>query len=79
MPSRNPTLIISFSTRGYRWSIGSEDRHLVSWIHLLRLARRSLSSFAAFASTFLLWEESGYPSAVDEVASSSECGEQKQV
>ena len=79
MPGRNPTLIVSFSTRGYRGSIGSKNRHLVGGIHLLRLARRFLGSFAAFASTFLLREESGNPSAVDEVASASESGEQKQV
>lgn len=65
---RDPALIVSFSTRSHRRSIGSDDRYLVRWIHLLRLAGRLLGSLGALATATLLWEESGDPSAIDEVA-----------
>lgn len=71
---RNPALVVRRSFGGYSWSIGSHDRNLIGWIDWLRLARRSLGAFTAFASTTLLGEEGGDPGAVDEIACASEEG-----
>lgn len=68
---RNPTFIISFRARGNCRSIGSHDGDLISGVDFLRLARRLLSTLAAFSSATLLWEEGADPSAINEVACAS--------
>ena len=79
MSCGDPALIVSFSTRSHRRSIGSDYRYLICWIHLLRLAGRFLGSLGAFTATTLLWEESGDPSTVDEVAYTARKTKQEQI
>ena len=74
---RNPRFVISFHTRGHRRSIGSHDGNLVSGVDFLRLARRLLSTLAAFPSATLLWEEGADPGAVNKVACASKGSTEK--
>lgn len=71
MVRRNPAFIIRFRARGDRRSIGSQDGDLVRGVDFLRLARRLLSTLAAFSSSTLLWEEGADPGAINKVACAS--------
>lgn len=79
MMCRDPALIIRCRARGHRRSIGSHDGNLVSGVDFLRLARRLLSTLAAFPSATLLWEERADPGAVNEVACASKGSTEKEV
>ena len=71
MMSGDPALIISLRTCRHRRSIGTNDRHLISWIHFLA-SQGSFGPFASFTAAALLGKESSNPGAVDEVACPSE-------
>ena len=79
MSRRNPTLIVGFCTRCHSWTISSNDRDLIRRVDLLRLTRRFLGPFAAFAAASLLWEKCSDPRAVDEVTGTTEGSEQEEV
>ena len=66
-----PTLVISFRSTRHSRSICTNHRYLIGWINLFA-SERSFGSFAAFATPALLREESGDPSAVDEIAGTGE-------
>ena len=76
---RDPAFIISFRARGYRRTVGSYNRNLVRGINFLRLARRLLGPFAAFASATLLWEQGANPGTVYEIACASKGSSEEQV
>lgn len=76
---RDPTLVISFGARSYRWSIGSHDRDLVSRVDLLRASGGPRSPFAPFSSATFLREQSTDPSTVDEVTSTAKTSKQNQI
>lgn len=71
MVKRDPRLVVSFGTTGDGRAISTGHTDLVGWIHSLRLSRVCLCSFSALTTTFLLGEQSGDPSTVNEEGSAA--------
>ena len=61
------------------WAVSTNNRNLLAWVDRLRAATGTLRTLATLAATLLLWEESGDPGGVDEVASAAERAEEDEV
>ena len=76
--SRNPTLVVCFSSTCDGRTISSQYGHLIGWVDLLA-PQRALRTLTTLASTALLWEERSDPGTVDEVASPREESTEEEV